>query len=554
MASAGVLDSDSAYRIGNVALIEGEYNRAIEFYSHAISLNPGLMQAYYGRAFSRGLSRDYNGAISDFSRVLELNPSCAQAHLGRALAYSYINAKGLSGRDLRVAGSMSPEIARDLSQGAQMPSIKKYAFLYSGTESTIEDILLSAGWKTPQERVYEEEPEPGKAPAAGQPQPGSIAPFTAPLAGQPPPGSIKLFTAPFAEIPPPTPTPPWEPLRSSEEQGAPRTQSPGRIEMGVFVVPSRAPRSPPSTAPVLPLDEAYVPPAPRRSSRPVRRYADLYPDPSSMDSIPDSGAGARYLFGILAAALAVGLAYFLWPSGRHEPRERGPLADYGSTISFMEDSIRKLLEGYPGEGGGRTIRGPGGAEFRMGKLISLFRVKTTGSNNLKKKCAILKHRVTGKEDRLPEVLPARGTYDVDIECITLEGEKCHGVTSVGAVFSVHRVSQSRGIPVDGRPESLELPAIVHIKCVNGSPKVMSVDYMWLRALLDSSLRGVSWNTLGGAGSNALALKALAGTRDSTEDRKNFHHPGISRNARSRNCAPGPPRPGKHMHRKLRRTC
>ncbi len=65
---------------------QGSYERAIQLYGQALSANPGLVDAYAGRARAREMTRDYSGAVTDYSIYLELNPDNFDILLARANA------------------------------------------------------------------------------------------------------------------------------------------------------------------------------------------------------------------------------------------------------------------------------------------------------------------------------------------------------------------------------------------------------------------------------------------------------------------------------------
>ena len=65
---------------------QGNYEEAIALYSQALSANPGLVDAYVGRARAREMIRDHAGAVTDYSIYLELHPDNFDILLARANA------------------------------------------------------------------------------------------------------------------------------------------------------------------------------------------------------------------------------------------------------------------------------------------------------------------------------------------------------------------------------------------------------------------------------------------------------------------------------------
>ena len=66
---------------------QGNYDRAIEDYSHAIMLNPRYALAYTNRGVAYKAKGDYRRAIDDHNTAIMLNPGYAQAYNNRGVAY-----------------------------------------------------------------------------------------------------------------------------------------------------------------------------------------------------------------------------------------------------------------------------------------------------------------------------------------------------------------------------------------------------------------------------------------------------------------------------------
>src|SRR5580704_3317185 len=76
--------------LGNLRLIEGEYEDAIRSYSRALSLAPDDLSARAGRARARSQIFDLDLALADFDRALELVPDDAKLHYGRGYCLSQL--------------------------------------------------------------------------------------------------------------------------------------------------------------------------------------------------------------------------------------------------------------------------------------------------------------------------------------------------------------------------------------------------------------------------------------------------------------------------------
>lgn len=66
----------------------GEYDKAIEFYTSAIDLNPKAAEIYNDRGLVFAAKKNYDQAISDYNRAIEINPNLHAAFNNRGIAYS----------------------------------------------------------------------------------------------------------------------------------------------------------------------------------------------------------------------------------------------------------------------------------------------------------------------------------------------------------------------------------------------------------------------------------------------------------------------------------
>jgi tetratricopeptide (TPR) repeat protein len=63
------------------------WDKAIEYWTNAIKLNPKYDDAYNNRGVAYGKKGLYNEAIEDYTKAIELNPKDADAYNNRGLAY-----------------------------------------------------------------------------------------------------------------------------------------------------------------------------------------------------------------------------------------------------------------------------------------------------------------------------------------------------------------------------------------------------------------------------------------------------------------------------------
>ena len=81
------LRAELAFQQGNVLMMLGQVDRAIETYSHAIKLNPSNTSTYNNRGSAYGSKNSFDRAIADYTRAIELSPNYADAYFNRGVAY-----------------------------------------------------------------------------------------------------------------------------------------------------------------------------------------------------------------------------------------------------------------------------------------------------------------------------------------------------------------------------------------------------------------------------------------------------------------------------------
>lgn len=74
---------------GNVYFNVGQFALAIDRYTQAIALDPGLASAYYNRANAYTRSGEFDRALADYNRALELAPRDPDAHNNRGMLHLY---------------------------------------------------------------------------------------------------------------------------------------------------------------------------------------------------------------------------------------------------------------------------------------------------------------------------------------------------------------------------------------------------------------------------------------------------------------------------------
>ena len=82
------LHAELAFQRGNVLMMLGQLDMAIEAYSKSIDLNPRDANAYYNRGVAYGEKDEVDLALKDYNKAIELKPNFAEAHNNRGIAYN----------------------------------------------------------------------------------------------------------------------------------------------------------------------------------------------------------------------------------------------------------------------------------------------------------------------------------------------------------------------------------------------------------------------------------------------------------------------------------
>ena len=82
------LRAELAFQQGNILMMLGQVDRAIETYSHAIKLNPNNTYTYNNRGAAYESKNSFDCAIADYTKAIQLNPNYADAYFNRGVAYS----------------------------------------------------------------------------------------------------------------------------------------------------------------------------------------------------------------------------------------------------------------------------------------------------------------------------------------------------------------------------------------------------------------------------------------------------------------------------------
>ena len=81
------LRAELAFQQGNVLMMIGQVDMAIEHYSHAIKLNPNNATSYNNRGVAYSDKNEIDRAIDDYTQAIQLDTDCAMAYYNRGNAY-----------------------------------------------------------------------------------------------------------------------------------------------------------------------------------------------------------------------------------------------------------------------------------------------------------------------------------------------------------------------------------------------------------------------------------------------------------------------------------
>ena len=87
-ATEKVIRAKSALQQGNILMMIGQIETAIEVYSHAIKLKSGYAQAYNNRGVAHGTIGDSDRAFVDFDKAIILNPKYPEAYNNRGVVHA----------------------------------------------------------------------------------------------------------------------------------------------------------------------------------------------------------------------------------------------------------------------------------------------------------------------------------------------------------------------------------------------------------------------------------------------------------------------------------
>ena len=80
--------SDNYMMLGDKEYSDGNFEKAIEFYTKAISINPKNAKIYNSRGVAYYELKDYASAVNDYTKALSIQPNNLGTIINRGVSYS----------------------------------------------------------------------------------------------------------------------------------------------------------------------------------------------------------------------------------------------------------------------------------------------------------------------------------------------------------------------------------------------------------------------------------------------------------------------------------
>lgn len=95
--------SDNYMALGDKEYSNGNFDKAIEFYTKAISINPNNTKAHNSRGVAYYELKDYQSAVNDYTKVLSIQPNNLGTIINRGVSYSLMKDYVKSSQDAKKA-------------------------------------------------------------------------------------------------------------------------------------------------------------------------------------------------------------------------------------------------------------------------------------------------------------------------------------------------------------------------------------------------------------------------------------------------------------------
>jgi len=99
-------------KIGDDYYFQQDYNKAVDYYTKAIELEPDNAEYYFNRGLSCHRLKEYEKAIADKSKAIELEPDNAQYYFSRGVSYDWLKEYEKAIADFSEAIKLDPNNAK----------------------------------------------------------------------------------------------------------------------------------------------------------------------------------------------------------------------------------------------------------------------------------------------------------------------------------------------------------------------------------------------------------------------------------------------------------
>ena len=121
------IDAINYNKIGDEYYFKNDFNKAIEYYTKAIEVDPDNAEYYCNRGVSYNWLKEYEKAIEDKSKAIELDPDNAEYYYSRGVSYGWLKEYEKAIEDKSSAIRLEPDDAKYYySRGSNYHKLKEY--------------------------------------------------------------------------------------------------------------------------------------------------------------------------------------------------------------------------------------------------------------------------------------------------------------------------------------------------------------------------------------------------------------------------------------------
>ena len=108
--SVAYATSDEAHymQLANSSMDKQNYNKAIEYFTKVIQINPNNFEAYNGRGLAYLYMQNFNSSVENFTKSIQLNPNSPMAYSNRGISYAQLQKYPQALADFNKAIQLNP--------------------------------------------------------------------------------------------------------------------------------------------------------------------------------------------------------------------------------------------------------------------------------------------------------------------------------------------------------------------------------------------------------------------------------------------------------------